>query len=151
MRMFLSFVVLALLVSSAEARPTRARSPGGDVKITISLREQVVTLVWLNSVDPPARTVEETHDLVALFDALSLDEARAYVEAHKDVSLASIPDDPKPRSLTKGEARALVTALEPNEKHPQPLSFARVLSGFRDAVTDALKLAESTNAKKGTP
>jgi hypothetical protein len=47
-------LTLLLLSTSAQARPAKPRPPGGDVRITISTREQIIVLAVFNSANPQA-------------------------------------------------------------------------------------------------
>ena len=135
-----TLLVLALLASSltAEGRPARPR----EVKLTITLREQVAVRAWLEGVK--AATNEERRDLVAVYEDLALGDARTFVEKlppekAKVLTLDGVPETKRAISLETGEAKSLVTWLAPTKERPQDATLGRVLLGFSDALEDASK------------
>lgn len=137
-----ALLILVLLAGTAQARPQRPR----EVKVTITLREQVAARAWLEGVK--ADGAEARRDLVAAYDDLKLGDGRAWLDAwfakHKaDKPPASLTFDDVPEtkasvSLDRGEAKSLVTWLAPTKERTQDAATARVLLGLSDAIEDAL-------------
>lgn len=133
-------LVLSILLASltAHARPARPR----EVKVTITLREQVAVRAWLEGVTETKP--EALRDLVSVYDDLRLADARTWVdslppEKAKATTIDKVPEAPKREvSLGQSEAKALMQWLAPSEKRPQDAALGRVLLGFSDAVEDAL-------------
>lgn len=135
----LALLVVLFSASSAEARTPRV----GDVTVTITLRESVAALSWINATNPTAKSAEEMHDLLALFDDAGLSEARAYVDKIPPArlrlfALDQVPATATPRSLSRNEARVFESAIAPSKDHPQELSLGRVLSALSDKLEAAL-------------
>lgn len=131
--------VLAFAARPAVARPVRV----GDISVSITLRESVAALSWINATNPTAKSPEEMHDLLALFDDAGLTEARVFVEKIPSAKLRTfaidqVPATPTPRSLSVGEAKTLLAVILPSKDHPQNLDLGRVLIALSDKVTAAL-------------
>lgn len=134
-----TLTLLLLLISSAAfARQPRSR----EVKVTVSLREQVAVRAWLEGVQ--ASTNEERRDLVSLYDDLGLAAARRWVDAippdkAKTMTVDKVPEDPRTAiTLDRGEATTLIKWLAPTDKRTQDVVLGRILLGFSDAVEDAM-------------
>lgn len=143
MRRLVAVSVCALLVmlpSIVEARPPRYRAPGGDVQMTISIREQLVVLAVFNGINPQATSYEKLRAMMTLDQALDLDEGRAWIKANPRGNIFAAPDEPKPKALTRAEAEALVDALDikPTKEHPIDLATGRIIVDVREATRDAL-------------
>ena len=144
-------LLAALLASPAQARPAKPRPPGGDVRITISTREQIIVFAVFNSLNPQATTYDKLRAMMTLDQALNLDEARAWLKANPKANPYAAPDEPKAKLLTRVEAEALVDALaiKPTKEHPMDLATGRIIVDVHDAVADAL--ASSSVPKPQAP
>lgn len=133
-------LLTVVLVRVAHARPPRPRPPGGEVHLTISIREQLVVLAVFNGINPQATSYDKLRAMMTLDQALDLDEARAWAKANPKGSLFAAPDDQKPKLLTRAEADALVDALDvrPTKEHPIDLATGRIIVDVREAARDAL-------------
>lgn len=132
-----TLAILMFASLAAQARPARPR----EVKVTITLREQVAVRAWIEGVK--AATNEERRDLVAVYGDLALDQAREWIEKlppakAKTLTLEGVPETKRAVSLETGEAKSLVTWLAPTKERPQDAGLGRVLLGFSDALEDAL-------------
>jgi hypothetical protein len=133
--------LLLLLTSlTAEARPMKPRPPGGDVRLTISTREQIIVAAVFNAMNPQATSYEKLRAMMTLDQALGLDEGRAWIKSNPKGNPYAAPDEPKAKLLTRAEAEALVDALDikPTPKQPIDLATGRIIVDVREAVQEAL-------------
>lgn len=142
---------LLLISSIAVARPARPRGPGGDVHMTMSMRERLFVLAVMNSTNPGATSVGQLQGLLSLDAALDLEATRAWISVHPKANPFDAPDDQRPIALTRGEADALVSvvSIKPTKERPLDLASARVLDGILYATQQAI--AAATPKGKSTP
>lgn len=149
-------IALALLLAvTAEARPARPRAPGGDVHMTISLRERIMVAAILQGSNPMAKSWGEVQGMISLDQALDLAAAREFAKAHPKNPIGDASDDQKPVALTREEASALIAVVDFQPTNKKPIDFAegRILLGIKDAANEALSKASGVApmAVKGPP
>jgi len=143
-------------VGKVEARPAKPRSPGGDVHLTLSLRERIIVLAIYNGT--AADSMGRVEALLSLRQAVNLDEAAAWMMKHPKANiLVDAPDEQKPWALTQPEAEALVGMLagvKPSKERPIDLGTGKLIVDVRDATKiaiDAALLARGAAKNVQTP